>query len=88
MKPEMLFDTTIWQEFQKEARKRRLNPVNLTIELLRERLEIWEDEKLDKAIRRDVRRSGYTEDDAVEIVRQHRREKKRQTEKKKQSALP
>ncbi len=88
MKPEMLFDTTIWQEFQKEARKRRLNPVNLVAELLRERLEIWEDEKLDKAIRRDVQRSGYTEDDAVEIVRRHRREKKRQTEKKKQSAIP
>jgi hypothetical protein len=51
MKPELLFDTTIWQEFQKEARKRRLNPVQFAAELLRERLEIWEDEKLDKAIR-------------------------------------
>ena len=44
MKPEMLFDTMIWQEFQKEVRKRRLNPVKFAAELLREHLEIWEDE--------------------------------------------
>lgn len=34
------------------------------------------DEALDEEISRDVQRSGYHEEDAVEIVRQHRRDKK------------
>ena len=38
--------------------------------------EIAEDETLDKEIGRDARKSGYREDDAVEIVRQYRREKR------------
>jgi hypothetical protein len=38
--------------------------------------EIAEDEALDDEISRDAQRSGYTEDDAVEIVRQYRLEKK------------
>ncbi len=83
MKNEIMFDPAIWEEFQKQAKKRRRNPVALVIEWMREQLEIWEDEKLDKAIRRDVRRSGYTEDDAVELVRQYRREKKQQADLKK-----
>jgi hypothetical protein len=37
--------------------------------------EITEDEALDEEISRDAQRSGYREEDAVEIVRQHRREK-------------
>lgn len=82
MKNETLFETGIWNEFQKEARKRRRNPLNLAADLLREQLEIWEDEKLDRAIKRDVQRSGYSEDDAVELVRQYRREKKQQAEAK------
>jgi hypothetical protein len=81
-----VFDTEIWEEFQKEARKRRRNPVNLAAALLREQLEVWQDEKLDRAIKRDVQRSGYTEDDAVEIVRQYRLEKKPPVEKKRPRA--
>ena len=38
--------------------------------------EIAEDEELDDEISRDVQRSGFTEESAVEIVRQHRREKR------------
>lgn len=37
--------------------------------------EITEDEALDEEIRRDALGSGYREEDAVEIVRQHRRGK-------------
>jgi hypothetical protein len=37
--------------------------------------EITEDEALDEEIGRDARESGYREEDAVEIVRQYRREK-------------
>ena len=86
MKQETLFDTAIWEEFQKEARKRRLSPVRVAAELLRERLEIWEDERLFAEMRRDARRSGYTEADAVDLVRQHRLEKKKPAEKKKPRA--
>lgn len=44
--------------------------------MLREQIEIWEDETLDNEIRRDAQKSGYTEDDAVELVKQYRRENK------------
>lgn len=37
--------------------------------------EISEDEALDDEISRDAQRSGYRDEDAVEIVRRHRREK-------------
>jgi hypothetical protein len=36
--------------------------------------EVTEDEALDEEIRRDAQGSGYREEDAVEIVRQYRRE--------------
>ncbi len=87
MKNEIMLDPAIWEEFQKQAKRRRRNPITLITEWMREQMEIWEDEQLDNAIRRDVQSSGYTEDDAVEIVRRYRREKKQQTEKKKQRAI-
>jgi hypothetical protein len=43
---------------------------------MKECLEIWEDERLDKEIRKDAQKSSYTEDDAAELVRQYRQEKK------------
>jgi hypothetical protein len=78
MKKEAVFDSAIWEEFQKQAKKRRRNPVALITEWMREQLEIWEDEKLFREMRRDVRKSGHSGDDAVELVRQYRREKKEQ----------
>lgn len=42
----------------------------------RERSEVEEDEALDEEISRDAQKSGHTEDDAVEIVRQYRQEKR------------
>ncbi|MGH9832711.1 MAG: hypothetical protein ACRD9Y_06815 [Blastocatellia bacterium] len=86
MKNETMFDPAIWEEFQKQAKKRRRNPVALVTELMREQLEIWEDEKLFREMRRDARKSGYTEDDAVELVRQYRREKRQRAEQTKQRA--
>ncbi len=78
IKIEEVFELPIWAELEKQARNRRKNPSALLSELLREQLEVWEDETLDKEIRRDVRKSGYTEDDAVELVRQHRRASRHQ----------
>ena len=51
-------------------------------EFMQERLETWELEKLFREMKRDARKSGFSEEDAVEIVRQHRLEKKRQQEQK------
>lgn len=86
MKNEIVFDPTTWEEFQRQAKRRRRNPVTLVTELMREQLEIWEDEKLFREMRQDAQKSDYTEDDAVELVRQYRREKQQQTEQVKQHA--
>jgi hypothetical protein len=69
-------ESPVWKQFETEAKKRRRNPVRLALDLLKEQVEIWEDEKLDDEIRKDAQKSGYAEDDAVELVRQYRREKK------------
>ena len=75
MTTKTISESPIWKEFEAEAKKRRRNPVKLVLDLIKEQIEIWEDEKLDEEIRRDAQKSGYTEDDAVELVRQYRREK-------------
>lgn len=69
-------ESPVWKQFETEAKKRRRNPVKLVLELVKEQVEIWEHERLDDEIRKDAQKSGYTEDDAVELVRQYRREKK------------
>ena len=76
MKKDSLSALPLWDQFQKAARQRRRNPERLLTGYMRERLEIWEDRQLDEEIRRDAQRSGYREDDAVDLVRQHRREKR------------
>ncbi len=86
MAKEVLVESSpLWERFQTEARKRRRNPTRLVTKYLRECLEIWEDETLDEEIRADVQKhSGarsLTDDEAVEVVRQYRREKKAKQEK-------
>ena len=66
----------LWDRFQKAARERWRSPVRLLTEYMRERLESWEDQQLDEEMRRDAQRNGYREEDAVEIVRRYRREKR------------
>lgn len=66
----------LWDRFQKAAQGRRRDPVRLLTDYMRECLEIWEDQQVDEEIRRDVRRSGYREEDAVAVVRQYRREQR------------
>jgi len=53
MKNGAYFDPAVWEEFQKEARKRRLSPARLLTEDMRECLETWEYKKLDREMRRD-----------------------------------
>jgi predicted transcriptional regulator len=74
MTTDVRLDSELWERFQQEAKQRRRNPANLLRNYMRECLAIWEDQKLDEQMRRDARRSGYREEDAVELVRQVRRE--------------
>ncbi|HQR35953.1 MAG TPA: hypothetical protein PLK30_24735 [Blastocatellia bacterium] len=76
MKNEILFDQAVWEEFQKQAKRQRQNPATLLTGFMRECLETWEYKQLDKEMQRDAQTSEYTEDDAVELVRQYRAEKK------------
>lgn len=76
MTTKMIDNSPVWKQFEAEAKKRRRNPVKLVLELLKEQVEIWEHERLDDEIRKDAQKSGYTEDDTVELVRQYRREKR------------
>ena len=48
-----------------------------TVEIDQAAGQITEDEELDDEIRRDLRESGYREEDAVEIVRQYRHESRK-----------
>ncbi|MGB7922017.1 MAG: hypothetical protein WCF57_02100 [Pyrinomonadaceae bacterium] len=73
-----LIDSPVWKQFEEEARRQGADPVDLVTKYMNECIEIWEDEALDEEISHDVQKSGHTEDDAVEIVRQYRQEKKNQ----------
>ncbi len=76
MKKDSLSTLPLWDQFRKAAQERRRNPERLLTDYMRERLEIWEDQRLDEEIRRDAQLSSYREEDGVAIVRQHRREKR------------
>jgi predicted transcriptional regulator len=68
-------DPQLWKQFEQVARERRRNPSRLLMQIVREYLEIYEDEELFRQLQRDARRSGYKEADAVALVRQVRQEK-------------
>ena len=76
MEAEIKLDAELWEQFVQAARKRKRNPISLLTDYIREFLEIQEDRQLDEEIQTEAQSSGYREEDAVEIVRQHRREKK------------
>lgn len=67
-----ILDSALWERFEEAARLRRRDPVRLLKEFMRERLEVWEDQKLDRQLKRASRLSGRREEEAVDIVRRHR----------------
>lgn len=71
-----LVESTAWKHFQAEARKHHRDPAEMVAEYMNRCLEVWADEAVDEEVNAEMRSSGYTEDDAVEIVRQYRREKR------------
>ena len=72
-----ILDSTLWERFEKAARTRRRDPVRLLKEFMKERLEVWEDQKLDRQVKKAALHSGAREDDAVEIVRRNRVDRSR-----------
>ncbi len=70
-------DSALWERFEEAARKRRRDPVRLLKDFMKERLEVWEDQKLDRQVKKAALRSGAPEEDAVEIVRRHRVDRSR-----------
>lgn len=76
MEAEIKLDAQLWEQFVQAARKRKRNPISLLTDNIREFLEIQEDRQLDEEIQAEAQSSSYGEEDAVEIVRQYRREKK------------
>ena len=74
---ENLIQSNLWQEFELQVRAKRKQPTKVLAELMREYLEIQEDIALTEERRRDVRKSGYKEKDAVKIVREYRAEKRK-----------
>jgi len=72
MEKNTISDSPLWKEFSKAARAKRRNPGTVIDRIYARMHEIWEDQKLDEEIQRDARRSGFREEDAVEIVRAHR----------------
>jgi hypothetical protein len=73
---ETLLKTELWQHFQQQARAARRKPADMLAELLREYLETANDVALNEAMRRDAQNGGYTQADAVRLVRRHRASKK------------
>ncbi len=73
---ENLIRSELWTNFEKQARKEKMQPSTVLEKLLREYLDITKDLALDEAIARSARRSKYKESDAVKIVRQYRKEKR------------
>ena len=65
-------DSALWERFEEAARTRRRDPVRLLKEFMKECLEVWEDQKVDRQIKKAALRSGRREEDAVEIVRRVR----------------
>lgn len=69
-------NTELWQEFERRARRERKQPAALLARLLREYLEVGDDVRLNEEMRRDARRSGYDESDAVRLVKANRASKR------------
>lgn len=73
-----LIESPVWKQFEEEARRQGEDPVDPVTKYMNGCLEVWEGEVLKEEISPYAQQSGYTEDDAVGVVRQHRQEKKNQ----------
>jgi predicted transcriptional regulator len=78
MEQEIKLDPQLQAQLTQAAREQRRSPARLLQEVVREYLEIYEDEKLFRQMQREAQQSGYREEDAVDLVRRVRREMREQ----------
>lgn len=74
MEQEIKLNAQLREQLEQAAREQRRNPAQLLQEVVREYLDIYEDEKLFRQMQHEAHSSGYREADAVEMVRQARQE--------------
>jgi hypothetical protein len=67
-----LIQSKLWHEFEKTARGKRRRPVELLADMIADFLETQEGVTIFDDIERDLRHRGYTENDAVELVKTYR----------------
>jgi hypothetical protein len=72
-----LFKTDLWREFEAAARAEKQKPISVLTELMSDYIESRADSALFDEIAEEGGKSGYTEDDAVDLVRRARLEKMR-----------
>lgn len=72
-----LRQSDLWREFEKTARSKRRRPIELLADVIAEFLETQEGVGILDDIQADIRRTGYSEDDAVEIVKSYRSSRRR-----------
>jgi hypothetical protein len=67
-----LIQSKLWREFEKRARDKRRRPVELLADVIADFLESQEGITIFADLERDLRPTGYTEDNAVELVKTYR----------------
>lgn len=67
-----LIQSDLWREFEKTAHDKRRRPVELLADVIADFLETQEGMALFDDIARDLHHTGYTEDNAVELVKSYR----------------
>jgi hypothetical protein len=72
-----IFKTQLWQEFEAVVKAENENPINVLSELMNDYIEFHTDSALFEEIEEEGFKSGYTEEDAIELVRQARLDKMR-----------
>jgi hypothetical protein len=72
-----VFKTDLWREFEAAAKAEKQSPLKILTELMSDYVESRADSALFDEVAEEGLKSGYTEDDAVELVRQARLERMR-----------
>jgi hypothetical protein len=72
-----VFKTDLWREFEAAAKSDKQRPLKILTELMSDYVESRADSALFDEVAEEGLKSGYTEDDAVELVRQARLERMR-----------
>jgi hypothetical protein len=67
-----LIQSNLWREFEKTAREKRRRPAELLADVIADFLDTQAGVAIFDDLERDLGHTGYTEDDAVELVKAYR----------------